>query len=70
MSKTGLGARLSLIKMSVPLAPGMLLTDTFKAAGRGAMILDALPLATESAERTTYAIPEAEQRRPAMPRAR
>jgi hypothetical protein len=44
MSKMMLGPTESLIRLSVPLARAMLLTDTFKAAGKSAMILEpALP---------------------------
>ena len=49
MSKTILNTTLALIKMSVPLAPGMLLTDTFVATGRSAMLLDPAPSASPGA---------------------
>jgi hypothetical protein len=40
MSDTIHSTPLALVKLAVALAPGMLLTDTFKASGRGAMILE------------------------------
>jgi hypothetical protein len=48
MSESVLRAPMALVKVPVPSARGMLLTDTFKLAGRSAMILDPVTRPAES----------------------